>query len=375
MNNLNIPGKSLVTAGVALALALATSNPACGQDGAVAPAPTYSQAVTSIDSLMARRFRTDKPGATIIVVKDGRTVFRKAYGLADIEHDVAMRPEMSLRIGSMTKQFTAAAIMLLAERRRLSLGDDIGKYLPAYANQQPAITIENLLTHTSGIANFTSMADFKTIARNEMTPPQMINFIRRTPPASRPGEHWEYSNSGYYLLGLIIEQVSGMKYAAFLEKNIFEPLQMKHTFYDNNQRLQSSRVNGYTLGRHGVENADFISLSIPFAAGALRSSVDDLALWNSAMAQGVLLRPESWARMTTAYTLANGRSSGYGYGFFLKRVAGQNAIEHGGDIDGFSADAIGIPAAGLYVAILTNCDVQDPDVQTLAEQIVSALLP
>jgi CubicO group peptidase (beta-lactamase class C family) len=357
---------------LALALVIAPIGLAWAQDNPAAA--VNSQAILAIDTLMARQFKADRPGATIIVVENGQTIFRKAYGIADMEHDVAMRPEMSLRIGSMTKQFTAAGIMLLAERGQLSLADDIGKYLPAYANQQPTITIEHLLTHTSGIANFNSMADFKTIERNEMSSSQMINYIRRAPQEFRPGERWAYSNSGYYLLGLIIEEVSGMKYARFLEKNIFEPLQMKHTLYDSNQKMQSSRVNGYTLVRRGVENASFISLSIPFAAGALRSSVDDLALWDSAISEGKLLRPDSWRRMTTAYRLANGRSSGYGYGFFLKKVAGQDAIEHGGDINGFSADAIQVPAAKLYVAILTNCDMQDPDIQTLAEKVVTAVL-
>jgi CubicO group peptidase (beta-lactamase class C family) len=372
MNNINLRAKQIGVAGLALALVLAPLNIAWAQDKPVAVAD--AQVSNTIDSLMARQFKADGPGATVIVVANGQTIFRKAYGMADIEHGVAMRPEMSLRIGSMTKQFTAAAIMLLAERGQLSLGDDVGKYLPAYANQQPAITIEHLLTHTSGIANFTGMADFRTIERNEMNPREMIEFIRRAPQEFRPGERWAYCNSGYYLLGLIIEEVSGMKYAAFLEKNIFEPLQMKHTSYDSNQRLQSGRVNGYTLARHGVENAGFISLSIPFSAGALRSSVDDLALWDGALTRGGLLKPESWRRMTTAYRLSNGRSSGYGYGFFLKKVAGQPAIEHGGDISGFSADALQVPAAKLYVAILTNCDVQDPDTETLAEKLASALL-
>lgn len=365
--------KQLSAVGLALALAHGTYDAAWAQGTAVAEVD--SRAVASIDALMVHQFKADKPGATVIVVKNGQVVFRKAYGMADMEHDVALRPEMSLRIGSMTKQFTAAAIMLLVERGKLSLDDDIGIYLPAYANQRPAITIEHLLTHTSGIANFTEMSDFQSIARDKKSAQQMIDYIRREPLGFRPGERWAYSNSGYYLLGLIIEEVSGMKYAKFLEKNIFEPLQMTHTFYDSNQRLQSARVNGYTKVRQRVDNADFISLSIPFAAGALRSSVDDLALWNAAIAQGKLLRPESWKRMTTGYTLTNGRSSGYGYGFFVKKVAGQDAIEHGGDINGFSADSVWIPGANLYVAILTNCDVQDPDVQTVAEQVVSALLP
>jgi CubicO group peptidase (beta-lactamase class C family) len=166
----------------------------------------------------------------------------------------------------------------------------------------------------SGIANFTGMADFRTIERQEMTAPQMIEYIRRAPLEFRPGERWASRNSGYYLLDLIIEEVSRMRYAAFLEKSIFEPLQMKHTFYDSNQEMQFDRANGYTLIERRVEKAGVISLSIPFAAGALRSNV--------------------------------------------RQNVRQNAIEHGGDINGFSADAVRIPAAGLYVAILTNCDDQ-----------------
>lgn len=361
--------------GIALALGLGGGNSSWAQDTAPETATAASSAATKIDALLSRHFKPNAPGVSAIVTIDGNTVFRKAYGAANIEHNIALQPDMSLRIGSITKQFTAAAIMLLAEQGKLSVTDNINKYLPGLPAQGADITIENLLTHTSGIKNYTEMPKHAETRRSEMTVTQMMAFFQNEPLAFRPGERFAYSNSGYFLLGAIIEQVSNMKYADFMEKNIFAPLQLQHTFYDSNERLLPRRVDGYTNTRHGMEHAQFLSLSHPFAAGALRSSVDDLARWNAAIVAGKLLKPESWKRMTTPYALTSGKSSGYGYGWFIHKIRGSNAIEHGGDINGFAGQTLRFPAEGIYIAVLTNSDAQKPDAQTLADKIAALLLP
>ncbi|WP_332878619.1 serine hydrolase domain-containing protein [Massilia sp. S19_KUP03_FR1] len=358
-----------------LALNLGFGGTVLAQDAAAnntvaAPAPVAAD----IDKLMSRYFKADRPGAIVLVTKDGNTIFRKAYGMANLEQQIALQPEMALRIGSITKQFTAAAIMLLAEQGKLSLADDITKYLPAYATHGSTITIENLLTHTAGIKNYTALPKFPSIARTDMTVAQMLQLIQSEALEFRPGERFAYSNSGYFLLGAIIEQVSGSSYASFMEKNIFAPLQLQHTFYDSNVRVIPSRVEGYSKTRHGFDNAEFLSLSIPYAAGALRSSVDDLARWNGAIVAGKLLRPESWKRMMSSSILSNGKPTGYGYGWFVRKIQGRDAIEHGGDINGFSGDTVRFPAEGYYIAILVNSDTQEPDTQTLAEKIAALLL-
>jgi CubicO group peptidase (beta-lactamase class C family) len=359
---------------IALALSLAGSGSTWAQDATPAVA-LASPVAAKIDALLTPYFKRNQPGAAVIVTVDGNTVFRKAYGDANIEHSVILQPDMSFRIGSITKQFTATAIMMLAEQGKLSVTDDIHKYLPGFATHGTSITIENLLTHTSGIKNYTSMPKFVEFARSEMTVPQMLELIQSEPLEFQPGERFAYSNSGYFLLGAIIEQVSGMKYADFMEQHIFAPLQLQHTFYDSNERLLLHRVNGYTRMRNGFDNAQFLGLSKPFAAGALRSSVDDLAQWNAAIVTGKLLKPESWKRMVTPYTLTNGRSTSYGYGWFIRKFRGSLAIEHGGDINGFSGETLRFPAEGIYIAMLVNSDTQDPDTQTLAQKVAALLLP
>lgn len=357
-----------------LALNLGLGGTVLAQDAATdnivaAPVPA------NIDQLMSRYFKADRPGAIVLVTKDGNTIFRKAYGMANLEQQIALQPDMAMRIGSITKQFTAAAIMLLAEQGKLSLTDDITRYLPGYATHGATITIEHLLTHTSGTKNYTALPQFASIARAEMTVAQMLQLIQKEPLEFRPGDRFVYSNSGYFLLGAIIEQVSGISYASFMEKNIFAPLQLRHTFYDSNVRVIPSRVDGYSKTRQGFDNAAFLSLSIPFAAGALRSSVDDLAHWNAAIVAGKLLRPESWKRMMSSSLLSNGKPTGYGYGWFVRKIQGRDALEHGGDINGFSGDTMRFPAEGYYIAILVNSDTQEPDTQTLAEKIAALLLP
>ena len=355
-----------------LALGVGFGGSALAQDAAAEKAYVTPVAL-NIDALLSRYFKPDLPGATVIVTKDGSPIFRKAYGMANLEHRIALQPEMAMRVGSITKQFTATAIMLLAEQRELSLTDDITRYLPGFSTHGATVTIENLLTHTSGIKSFTSMAKFASIARTDMTVPQMLDLIQSEPLEFRPGERFAYSNSGYYLLGAIIEQVSGMRYAKFMEKNIFGPLQLQHTFYDSNERLIPGRVDGYSKVKRGFDNAEFLSLSVPYAAGALRSSVDDLAQWDAAVAAGKLLRPESWKRMMTSFTLNDGKPTGYGYGWFIRKISGHNAIEHGGDINGFSGDTVRFPAEGYYIAVLVNSDTQEPDTQTMAEKIAALL--
>lgn len=367
-------GKKFGVLNLVLTLGLWFGGTVLAQD--VVPEKMFATPVaTDIDTLMSRYFKADRPGAIVIVTKDGNAIFRKAYGMANLEQHIALQPEMAMRIGSITKQFTATAIMMLAEQGKLLLTDDIIKYLPGYSTHGATVTIENLLTHTSGIKSYTSLPKFASIARSEMTVQQMLELIQNEPLEFRPGDRFAYSNSGYFLLGAIIEQVSGISYARFMEKNIFAPLQLQHTFYDSNVSVILSRVDGYSKTRHGFDNAEFLSLSIPYAAGALRSSVDDLAHWDAAIVAGKLLRPESWKRMMTSYILSNGKPTGYGYGWFVRKIQGREALEHGGDINGFSGDTMRFPAEGYYIAVLVNSDTQQPDTQTLAEKIAALLLP
>lgn len=328
-------------------------------DAAAAISDNTAACAQAVDASLSRYLKPANPGATVIVTKNGRILFRKAYGMADLSQGQALQADMSLRVGSVTKQFTAAAIMLLAEEGKLAVTDDIVMYLPDYPTRGQHITIEHLLAHTSGIRNYTALPQFVHKANSPVSITQAIDFFKDAVPEFTPGERFSYSNSNYFLLGAIIEKVSGMPYAEFMQQRVFKPLQLQHTFIETDAGkpvIPVITASGYSHTRKGDEAAPQYSMSWPYAAGALRTSVDDLAVWNQAIVEGRLLKAESWKKMSTPYVFKNGRSSPYGYGFFIRKIHGKDAIEHGGDIPGFSAGTLRLPGDGLYVAVLGNSD-------------------
>jgi CubicO group peptidase (beta-lactamase class C family) len=315
---------------------------------------------TAINEVLEQTYKPDEPGAAVIVVRDGRVIFRKGYGLANVELGVPIEPDMVFRLGSITKQFTAVAILMLAEQGKLSLDDDLTKFLPDYPTKGQRITIEHLLTHTSGIKNYTSLPEWLAIWRKDLTVKEIVDLFKDQPMDFAPGERWNYSNSGYILLGAIIEKVSGQTYQEFIEKNIFTPLSMKHSYYDNTVRLIPRRVEGYSKGQDGYRNAAYLSMSQPFSAGALMSSVDDLALWDAALYTEKLVKQQSLKRAWNPRLLTNGKSAHYGYGWSMSSYVSHPIIEHGGGVNGFSTYALRMPADRIFVAILSNRDSMGP---------------
>ena len=208
---------------------------------ATSPAPHLA---AGADALLARHYPQDAPGAVAIVVKDGRPVFRRAYGLADLEFGILLEADMVFRIGSVTKQFTAAAILQLVDAGKLTLDDDVAKYVQGYDTGGRRVTIEHLLTHTSGIPNYTDMDEWAAHLREELTPRQILDMIRVKPPEFEPGTQFKYSNSGYLLLGLVIEKVAGRPYADFIRQMVL-PLGMRQTMYDDPVRVVPRRARGY----------------------------------------------------------------------------------------------------------------------------------
>lgn len=272
--------------------------------------------------------------------------------MADLDRNISLQPDMIFRLGSLTKQFTAVAIMMLADDGKLAVTDNINKFLPEYPTHGKKITVENLLTHTSGIRNYTEIPKFMERRSEDMTSQQMIDLFKEEPLGFEPGDRFSYCNSGYFLLGAIIEQVSKMSYSTYVAKYIFEPLEMTHTAYEGYERTDAKRVEGYS-NKNRVRP---ISMTQPYAAGALVSSVEDLAIWDGAISSKKLLKPESWQQVFTTYKLNNGTAANYGYGWFVGKFRGHEAAGHGGNIDGFSDYAMRLPADNLYVAILTNND-------------------
>lgn len=340
--------------------------------GAVHAAPvaaSVDQALAvRIDAVVAPYYKPGAPGATLIVVKDGKTLLRKAYGMADVAGKVEMRPDATLRLGSITKQFTAVAIMMLADEGKLSVSDPITEFLPDYPTQGKVITVEHLLTHTSGIVSYTGKPDFRSQSLRDVTVPQMLDYFKNDPIEFTPGTKHAYNNSGYFLLGAIIEKLSGQSYAKFVEQRIFVPLGMTHTAYEGHERAFILRAAGHEKTPAGFGPSQPLSMSQPYAAGSLVSTVDDLAKWDAAISAGKLLKPASWKQAFTAYALADGKSVDYGYGWGVGKLRGSEAISHGGGINGFSTYAMRMPQEKVYVALLTNSDSGMADAALVARK-------
>ncbi len=326
---------------------------------------------TALDALAASVYPANRPGAAVIVVKDATLLLRKGYGLANLELQTPITPDMVFEVGSITKQFTAAGILMLAQKGKLSLSDDFRKYVTGFPMGDHEVSIESLLTHTSGIPNYTDMPKWQELSRSDLTVAQLVGVFSGEPLDFEPGTSWRYSNSGYVLLGDVIEQVSHQTYASFLDQRIFQPLHMTHSFYGSQRRVVAGRASGYEKLDDGqYANATFLSMTQPFAAGAIMSTVDDLATWNAALDGTSIVNAASKAKMWSSFKLADGRETGYGYGWQIGVNAGAPVQEHGGAINGFRSHVVRLPQDHVYVAVLSN-DASASDAGRLAEELAS----
>jgi D-alanyl-D-alanine carboxypeptidase len=301
----------------------------------------------------------------VLVAKDGRPIFRKAFGLADREWNVATTPETKFRLGSITKQFTATAILQLAEQGKLSLDDPISKYYAEAPAAWAPVTIRRLLTHTSGIPSYTAISGFfRQSARTDRTPQEVIELTRDKPLAFTPGEKFAYDNTGYVLLGYVIEKVSGQTYQAYLTDHVFMPLGLKNTGYDVSETILPMRAAGYSLSGAGPRNAAYLSMTVPYAAGSLYSTVDDLLAWDQALHANKPLKASSVAAMFTDYGFK------YGFGQFVEVEDGHRVWNHGGGINGFATVLERLPDDGLTIVVLSN--IEQAPVGRIAH-LVSAL--
>jgi CubicO group peptidase (beta-lactamase class C family) len=285
---------------------------------------------------------------SVLVARDGQIILNKGYGYANLEWQIPDSPETKFRLGSITKQFTAACILLLEERGKLKTDDPVKKYMPDAPAAWDKITIYNLLTHTSGIPNFTSFPDYHASEATPTTPEKLVARFRDKPLDFQPGEKWSYSNSGYVLLGYLLEKISGQSYQTFVEENIFKPLGMHDSGYDSNSAIILHRASGYSPSPNGPENAGYIDMSIPLSAGALYSTTHDLLLWEQGLFGGKLLSPASLQKMTTPF------KDDYACGLMVHTVDGHKKIEHGGGIEGFNTELAYYPDDKLTMIVLAN---------------------
>jgi D-alanyl-D-alanine carboxypeptidase len=312
---------------------------------------------TDVDTIVQDAMRDGRtPGVSVAVARGGRIVFTKAYGLANVELNVPAGVESVYRIGSITKQFTASAMMQLVEEGKLSLDDPIEKFLPDFPVRGRRITIRHLLNHTSGIKSYTSLGlKFLAVTRQDLSHDDLIALFKHEPDDFQPGEKWLYDNSGYYLLGVILEKVTGYKYGDYVQRRIFTPLGLSSTIYCDVEPIVKNRAAGYQLGMAGeLRNADFISMKNPFAAGALCSTVKDLVTWTSALAGGKVVSAASYAQMIAPTKLADGKEQAYGFGLMPGQLEGHPQIAHGGGINGFMSMLIYFPKDDVTVAVLSN---------------------
>jgi len=292
---------------------------------------------------------------TVLVAKGDQVLFSKGYGSANLEWDIPNTPTTKFRLGSVTKQFTAACILLLEERGKLSIDDLVSKYMPDAAEAWKGITVKHLLTHTSGIPSFTGFPNYRELEKKAHTALELVAVFRDKPLEFQPGEKWNYSNSGYLLLGHLVEKISGQSYAEFVKQNVFNKLDMNDSGMDSNSTVIPRRASGYTPSGIGIENSGYIHMSVPHGAGALYSTTEDLLRWQRSLYGGRLLKPESLAKMTTV------EKNDYALGVGVNESNGHRRISHGGGIEGFNTMLAYYPKEELTVVVLGNLNGNSPD--------------
>jgi CubicO group peptidase (beta-lactamase class C family) len=301
------------------------------------------------------------PSASFAVIRGNDTLAFGAHGLANVEAWRAPTATTIYEIGSITKQFTSAAIMKLVEQGRVKLDDDLSKYVPQFPLQGKKVSIRQLLNHTSGIHSYTSSTEWQKTWNNELSPDAIVKFVAADTFDFAPGTAYRYNNTGYVLLGMVIEKASGQKYASYLDAQFFKPLGLKQTSYCPSKTSDPAFALGYSKSPGVSVRAAFLHLSHPFSAGALCSTVGDFAKWQRALDGGKVVSTASYALMSTADSLNNGRKINYGFGLVPGVFNGHKTVSHTGGINGFATAATYVPDDSLSIVVFTNFDGESPN--------------
>ncbi len=343
---------SFQAAAAAVVLLLLLASPAILEARQAAPAD-QTQALDSLARALVESEATI--GLGLGVYRGGEPLISDGFGYADLENGVPATDSTVFRIGSVTKQFTAAAILRLAEEDHLSLDDELTRFLPDYPVGDRRVTLHQLLNHTSGIPSYTGLGErWQAGITLDRSHEELLALFQDEPFDFEPGEGFAYNNSGYYLLGMVIEEVTGQAYDEYLRETFFDPLELRDTSYCWQDRVIPHRARGYQREEGELRNAAPLSMTQPFAAGALCSSVRDLAAWDQALRAGEVVSPESYRRMTTPEGLPEGAGMQYGYGLIRGALEGVPKVEHGGGINGFNALLSHYPDHELTVVALVN---------------------
>lgn len=333
-----------------------------------------AELVERLDVLLEANYPSEEPGAAVLAKVQGETILRKGYGLASLELKVPMTPENTFCLASVTKPFTATAIMVLVDEGEISLEDPVRDYLPLVHGD--GIQIRHLLSHTSALPDLPTIEGFTMdLVHRPYSSAELAGALENAKPSGPPGRQYQYCNANYALLGRIVELVSGKSWEKFLKEKIFEPAGMTSTFDGGHMRVLPRSATGYSLENGTWKRAAFLSYSRGFGLGGLFSCVDDLALWEDALARGKIVKPETLEKMYTPFGLDGGGQGNYGLGWIISTSRGRKRVEHSGGIFGWKTHVLKMPEERIFVAILTNRDdFPGPHPPALAQRIAKDIL-
>jgi CubicO group peptidase (beta-lactamase class C family) len=365
---------SVILSGLAIAVPFAVPAHTSGSND--------DEVSAKVDAYVNGEMRAEKiPGLALAIVRDGKSVKEQGYGLANLELDVAVRPETIFQTGSVGKQFTATAVMMLVEDGKIRLDDPVGKYLSGSPASWNNVTVRNLLTHTSGIPDYESDSVTKKDAafvnlRNDYTEDELFTKFSGLPLDFPPGSKWSYSNSGYVILGILIHKVTGQFYGEVLQERIFRPLGMTSTRIISEADIILNRAAGYRVVNGEIKNQEWVSPTLNTTAdGALYTNVLDMAKWDAALDAEKLLKKGSLDRMWSAVRLNDGKTAPYGFGWDVTEVNGHRLIEHGGAWQGFTTQISRYVDDRFTVIVLTNLDSEHSQPDKIAHNLATLYNP
>ncbi|HZY80358.1 MAG TPA: serine hydrolase domain-containing protein [Cyclobacteriaceae bacterium] len=333
-------------------LFIAASIISCDRSGS--PKTETSALESKLDSLINPQVDSAKfAGVAVAVYRDGKPLLLKSYGYADVEHSVKLSTDASFEIGSVTKQFTSVATLQLVEAGKLSLDDDFTKYVK-FDTKGRKISIRQLMNHTSGIKGYTELPFFEGLMIHKYKRDTLMRLVEKEKFDFEPGEALIYNNTAFFILGLVIEKVSGVSYEEYIKKNIFDKVGMRNSYYCDERKTVKNRAHGYDMGESGLMRAQYIDHTWPYAAGSLCSTVEDLAKWNYALHNGKVLSEAMYKELISPVKLNNGSVTRYADGLTVTDFNGKTRIEHGGGIPGFLSENAFFPGENISVTVLMN---------------------
>lgn len=342
--------------------------------GVAAAQPSKAKLERAVDKIAAQELSSGPTaGISILVAQRGEVLLAKGYGYADLDTKTPATEHTVFRLGSLSKQYTVAAILELMEQGQLSLDESIRTYLPDYPEAGQAVTVRHLLQHTSGLTNYTAQSDYWRQMRDDLPRAAVLEWFSAKAPVYTPGERYVYNNSGYFMLGLIIERVSGESFGSYVQRYVLDPLGLKETYYDGTPREIPNRATGYARDGEKIVPCRELNLELVFAAGAMASTVLDVYAFHKGLREGKLIPQDLYALMTAPAVLNDGSMSSYGMGYHIDYPGGHKVLRHGGLVFGFKTCYYYYPGEDLTIVILMN--TEQAEYRPLQDAIVRLFLP